>query len=205
MKDISTIQRKILDYIRHQISNKGYAPSIREICQGVGLKSTSSVYGHIQKLEQAGYIRKDPSKPRALVLTEEVAPPLSDDQVLNIPVIGEIAAGVPILADENIEEYLPLHHSFIGQGTHFLLRVKGESMINAGIYNRDYILIQQKDAANNGDIVAALLDDSATVKTYYKEQDGRIRLQPENDTMSPIYTDFVKILGKVKAVIRKLE
>lgn len=203
---LTRVQQKVLDFIQQEVRSKGYPPSVREICNGVGLRSTSTVFVHLNNLQELGYIRRDPSKPRAIeLLTEEPIAPLTPpaQNVTMVPIVGEIAAGQPILAEEAIDGYLPMATEMVDNGTYFYLRVKGDSMMNVGIYNRDYILVEQKNTADNGEIVVALLDDSATVKTFYKE-DGRVRLQPENDAMSPIYADFVEILGKVRAVFRRI-
>ena len=185
---ISDKQREILDYIKTEILNKGYPPTVRDICEAVKLKSTSSVHSHLETLEKNGYIRRDPTKPRAI-------------EVVNVPMIGRVAAGQPILAVENIESYFPIPAEFMPNAESFMLRVQGESMINAGILDGDNILVEKCDTAHNGEMVVALVDDSATVKTFYKEGD-HIRLQPENDFMDPIIVPDCKILGKVFGVFR---
>lgn len=192
-------QDRILSYIESEIKTRGYAPSVREIAEAVGLKSTSTVHGHLTRLEKKGLIHRDVMKPRAMALTffEEAAP------VRNIPVVGNVAAGTPILAEQNIEESLPLPEEFVGEGEHFILHVRGDSMIQAGILNGDYIIVRKQPHANNGDIVVALVEDEATVKRFYKEN-GLFRLQPENDSMAPIITSSVTVLGKVVSLIRKL-
>lgn len=198
-------QTIILEYIKSVVMDKGYPPSVREIGEAVGLKSTSTVHGHLTRLEEKGYIRRDPTKPRAIeILDPEESLGIYKNEVLYVPVVGNVTAGTPILAVENIEEKYPVPKDFMNEGdTYFMLQVKGESMINAGILDKDYILIKQQSDAINGDIVVALLDDSATVKTFYKEKDS-IRLQPENDTMDPIYTKDASILGLVKGVFRRM-
>lgn len=198
-------QTIILEYIKSVVLDKGYPPSVREIGEAVGLKSTSTVHGHLTRLEEKGYIRRDPTKPRAIeILDPEEDLGIYKNEVMYVPVVGNVTAGSPILAVENIEEKYPVPKDFMNEGdTYFMLQVKGESMINAGILDKDYILIKQQSDAINGDIVVALLDDSATVKTFYKEKDS-IRLQPENDTMNPIYTKEASILGLVKGVFRRM-
>ena len=198
---ISAKQDEILHYIKQQILKKGYPPSVREICEAVHLKSTSSVHSHLETLEKNGYIRKDPTKPRAIeILDDEFR--LTRREVVNVPMIGSVAAGQPILATENIEGYFPIPAEFLPNQETFLLHVKGDSMVNAGIFDGDNILVKQQDVAANGDMVVALVEDSATVKTFYKE-DGHYRLQPENDHMDPILVDDVSILGIVIGVFRR--
>ncbi len=197
---ISAKQQEILEYIKQEILSKGYPPAVREICEAVKLKSTSSVHSHLETLEKNGYIRRDPTKPRAIEIIDDMFN-LTRRETVNMPIIGTVAAGQPILAEENIENYFPIPAEFVPNTQTFMLKVKGDSMINAGIFNGDQIMVQQQKTANNGDIVVALIDDSATVKTFYKE-DGHIRLQPENDTMEPIIVDNVDIIGKVFGVFR---
>ena len=197
---ITAKQSEILEYIKKEILNKGYPPSVREICEAVHLKSTSSVHSHLETHEKNGYIRRDPTKPRAIEITDDMFN-LTRREVVNVPIIGSVAAGQPILASENIENYFPIPSEFVPNQDVFMLRVKGDSMINAGIFHGDNILVRQQPTASNGDMVVALLDDSATVKTYYKEN-GHYRLQPENDTMEPIITDDVTVLGIVFGVFR---
>lgn len=199
---ISKKQSEILEYIKNQIMEKGYPPAVREICTAVGLKSTSSVHSHLETLEKNGYIRRDPTKPRAIEIVDDEFN-LVRREMRNIPIVGNIAAGQPIFADQNISGYFPMISDELPAGNLFMLNVRGDSMINVGIYDKDKIIVQQVETASNGDIVVALLDDSATVKTYYKE-DGRYRLQPENDTMDPIYVDEVVILGKVVGLFRRI-
>lgn len=199
---ISDKQREILEYIRECILQKGYPPAVRDICDAVKLKSTSSVHSHLETLEKNGYIRRDPTKPRAIeIIDDEFALPRRE--MVNVPIVGRVAAGEPILAEENIENYFPIPMEYMPNKDSFMLRVKGESMINAGIFDGDQILVQSQNTARNGEIVVALIDDSATVKTFYKEND-HIRLQPENDTMDPIIVPNCEILGKVFGVFRFL-
>ena len=197
---ISNKQREILEYIKQEILNKGYPPAVREICEAVDLKSTSSVHSHLETLEKNGYIRRDPTKPRAIEIIDDNFN-LTRREVTNVPIIGNVAAGQPLLAVENIENYFPIPVEFLPNADTFMLNVKGESMINVGIYDGDQILVQKQSDARNGDIVVALVDDSATVKTFYKEN-GHFRLQPENDTMDPIIVEDCQILGKVFGVFR---
>lgn len=199
---ISTKQREILEYIKQEILNKGYPPAVREICEAVGLKSTSSVHSHLETLEKNGYIRRDPTKPRAIEIIDDNFN-LTRREVANVPILGKVAAGQPLLAVENIENYFPIPVEFLPNTDTFMLTVKGESMINAGIFDGDKILVQSQSDARNGDIVVALVEDSATVKTFYKE-DGYYRLQPENDTMDPIIVKECSILGKVFGIMRFL-
>ncbi len=198
---ISTKQKEILEYIKSEIINKGYPPAVREICQAVKLKSTSSVHSHLETLEKNGYIKRDPTKPRAIEIVDDNFN-LTRREMVNIPIIGTVTAGTPILAVENIEGYFPLLAEHTPKGENFMLHVKGESMINRGIYDGDQILVHKQETANNGDMIVALLDDSVTVKTFYKEDDC-IRLQPENDSMQPILVDDVTILGKVVGLFRR--
>lgn len=197
---ISAKQKEILDFIKHEILNKGYPPSVRDICEAVNLKSTASVHAHLETLEKNGYIRRDPTKPRAIEILDDNFN-LARREVINVPLIGTVAAGQPLLAVENIESYFPVPAEYMPNQESFMLHVKGDSMVNAGIFNGDQILVKKQETADNGDIIVALVDDSATVKTYYKE-DGHFRLQPENDHMDPIILDKVDILGKVFGVIR---
>lgn len=199
---ISAKQQEILEYIKNQILDHGYPPAVREICAAVNLKSTSSVHSHLATLEKNGYIRRDPTKPRAIEIVDDEFN-LTRRELRNIPIIGEVAAGRPILAEQNIAGYFPVSSDDLPSGELFVLKVRGESMINVGIYDGDQIFVQQTPVARNGDIVVALVEDSATVKTYYKEE-GRYRLQPENDTMDPIYVDEVVILGKVVGLFRRM-
>lgn len=198
---ISKKQQEILDYIKNEIINRGFPPAVREICEAVNLKSTSSVHSHLEALEKNGYIRRDATKPRAIEIIDDNFN-LVRREVVNVPIVGTVAAGQPILAVENVENYFPIPAEFMPNEQTFILKVKGESMINAGIFDGDQVIVRQQSTASNGDIVVALVDDSATVKTFYKEN-GYYRLQPENDTMDPIIVkDNLQILGKVFGVFR---
>ena len=197
---ISDKQREILEYIKAEILNKGYPPAVREICEAVKLKSTYSVHAHLETLEKNVYIRRDPTKPRAIEIVDENFN-LTRREMVNVPIIGRVAAGEPILAVENIENYFPIPAEFMPNEQTFILQVQGESMVNAGILDGDYILVEQQTTANDGDMVVALVDDSATVKTFYKEN-GYYRLQPENDFMEPIIVSDVMIMGKVIGTFR---
>lgn len=197
---ISDKQQEILDYIKSQIIERGFPPSVRDICTAVHLKSTSSVHSHLETLEKNGYIRRDPTKPRAIEILDESFNMMRREMV-SIPILGQVAAGEPILAEQNIEEYIPFPAEFITKKQAFLLRVHGESMINAGILDGDLVLVEQRNTAHNGEMVVAMIDDSATVKRFYKEE-GIIRLQPENDTMDPIIVKDCVIVGKVIGVFR---
>lgn len=197
---ITQKQLEILEYIKQEILDRGYPPAVREICEAVDLKSTSSVHAHLSTLEKNGYIRRDPTKPRAIEICDDNFQMVRTEMV-SLPVIGTVAAGQPILAEENIESYFPVPAEILPQGESFILKVKGDSMINVGIFSGDQIFVQSCNTARNGDTVVALVDDSATVKTFYKEN-GYIRLQPENDSMDPIIVDDCQILGKVYGVFR---
>lgn len=197
---ISSKQQEILDYIKDEILKRGYPPAVREICEAVHLKSTSSVHAHLETLEKNGYIRRDPTKPRAIEICDDNFQMVRTEMV-SIPVVGRVAAGAPILAEENIESYFPIPADMVPRGESFMLKVKGDSMINAGIFSGDQIFVNACNTASNGDMVVALIDDSATVKTFYKEE-GHIRLQPENDEMDPIIVEDCQILGKVYGVLR---
>ena len=208
-------EQRVLDYMKQQVREKGYPPTVREICAALNIRSTSTVYKDINSLEQQGFVKKDPAKPRALMLVEQegdraaAEPEFTGDDVVRadvveIPVVGRIAAGQPILAEQNIEDNFPVPARFINGGTNFMLTVRGESMIEAGIMDGDYILVEQQETARNGEIVVAMIDGfehEATVKTFYREDD-HVRLQPENASMNPIIVRDVKILGKVKGVFR---
>ncbi|MCI8692988.1 MAG: transcriptional repressor LexA [Lachnospiraceae bacterium] len=197
---ISPKQQEILDYIKDEILRKGYPPTVREICETVNLKSTSSVHSHLETLEKNGYIRRDPTKPRAIEICDDSFQTVRTEMV-SLPVIGNVAAGQPILAEENIVEYFPVPAEVVPKGESFILNVRGDSMINAGIFNGDRVFVNACSTARNGDIVVALIEDSATVKTFYKEN-GYIRLQPENDTMDPIIVEDCQILGRVFGIFR---
>ncbi len=215
LENLKKREIEILEYMKSEIKKKGYPPTVREICTALGIKSTSTTHKDIDNLVHKGYIAKDPSKPRALMImdpdNEDVNPEgpvfrgnTERTDVIDIPIVGRIAAGTPILAEQNIEDTFPIPARFAGRGTNFMLTVKGDSMIEAGIYDGDYILVEQQNTAHNGDIVVAMVDgfeSEATVKTFYRE-DGHIRLQPENSSMSPIILNDVRILGKVKGVFR---
>lgn len=197
---ISKKQQEILEFIKDQILTRGFPPAVREICEAVNLKSTSSVHSHLETLERNGYIRRDPTKPRAIEILDDQFN-LTRREMVQVPIVGQVAAGQPILAQENIEDYFPFPADQMPNKQLFLLRVKGESMINAGILDGDYVLVEQDATASNGDMVVALIEDGATVKTFYKEE-GVFRLQPENDFMDPIIVREVSILGKVIGVMR---
>jgi repressor LexA len=194
-------QEEILDFIRQEVKKKGYPPSVREIGDAVGLSSSSTVHGHLNKLEEKGFIRRDPTKPRAIELLDE------NDKIpmetMAVPVLGKVTAGQPILAVENIEEYFPLPKDFSNSDDVFMLKVRGDSMIEAGILNNDYVIVRKQSSATNGDIIVALLDDEATVKRFFKEADF-IRLQPENQYMEPIIAKDVQVIGKVIGVLRRI-
>ena len=198
--NITPKQKEILEYIKNEILRRGFPPAVREICEAVHLKSTSSVHAHLETLEKNGYIRRDPTKPRAIEILDDSFG-LTRREMVNVPIVGQVAAGEPILAQENIENYFPIPTEFMPNSQTFLLKVKGESMINAGILDGDMVLVEQTSTASNGDMVVALIDDGATVKTFYKEE-GIFRLQPENDSMDPIIVKEVSILGKVIGVFR---
>ena len=199
---ITDKQQEILNYLESELLAKGYPPSVREICKAVHLSSTSSVHAHLNTLEKNGYIRRDPTHPRAIEILDESFQMVRTETV-PVPVVGRVAAGEPILAEENIESYFPVPAEYLPhtKSDIFGLEVKGDSMIEMGILNKDILIVEQTDTARNGDVVVALIDDSATVKSYFKE-DGRYRLQPANHTMDPIYTDHVEILGKVRSLFR---
>lgn len=199
---ITAKQTEILEYIKQELLTKGYPPSVREICQAVNLRSTSSVHSHLATLEENGYIRRDPTKPRAIeILDDEFA--LTRRETINVPIVGTVAAGEPILAEQNISDYFPIPPEYLHNTNNqtFMLRVKGESMINIGILDGDFVIVDCCNSASNGDIVVALVEDSATVKTFYKEK-GYVRLQPENDFMEPIIVENCQILGKVIGLFR---
>lgn len=195
-------QQQILDYIKEKIRTAGYPPSVREIGQAVGLKSSSTVHAHLVQLEEKGLVKRDPAKPRAIIPVNNSE---SDTAIepLTLPLIGNVAAGTPILAEQNIDGYLPVPVDFISQGTHFILRVKGESMIEAGIMDGDYLVVREQPDAANGEIVVAVIEDEATVKRYYRH-DQYIELRPENVTMKPLIVQDVHIAGKVCGLLRKM-
>ena len=196
-------QEEILEYITSQILERGFPPAVREICEAVNLKSTSSVHSHLETLEKNGYIRRDPTKPRAIEILDDSFN-LTRREMVQVPILGRVAAGEPLLAEQNIEEYYPIPVEFMPNSECFMLKVRGESMINAGILDGDYVVVEKKNTASNGEMVVALIDDGATVKTFYKEE-GIIRLQPENDNMEPFILESVDILGKVIGVFRFLK
>ena len=204
-EQLSDKQQQILEFIKRRILDKGYPPAVREICEAVNLRSTSSVHSHLETLERKGYIHRDPTKPRAIEITDDDFN-LARREIINIPVVGTVTAGEPILAVENIEDHFPLPLSVLGDEPEkdFMLRVRGESMINAGILDGDYILVHQQSSARNGEIVVALIDDSATVKRFFREKEF-IRLQPENDYMAPIYVKEASVLGRVIGVYRRMD
>lgn len=197
---ITKKQSEILEYIKSQILNKGYPPSVRDICVAVGLKSTSSVHAHLETLEKNGYIRRDPTKSRTIEIIDDTFN-LARREVVNVPLLGRVAAGEPLLAVENVVSYFPIPSEFVPNDELFMLTVKGDSMINMGIYEGDNIIVRKTNTASNGDVIVALVDDSATVKRFYKEE-GHIRLQPENDFMEPIIVNDCEILGKVIGLVR---
>ncbi len=203
-EDLSEIQVKILTYIKQELSLRGYPPSVREMCKATGLSSTSSVHAHLTTLEKKGYIVKGNNKMRAIEIVDvdNQYSELPKKEIVHLPILGNVAAGSPILAVENVEDLLPVPIDFVGNTESYVLKVKGDSMIEAGILSGDYIIVNKQNTAKNGDIVVALIDDSATVKTFYKEKD-HIRLQPQNSTMDPILVKDPYILGVVKGVIRK--
>lgn len=202
--DLSSKQLEILEFIKKELNAKGYPPSVREIGEAVKLKSTSTVHGHLERLEKKGFIRRDPTKPRAIEILDGSSFLYSKKEMVELPVIGKVTAGQPILAQENIEDVFPVPVDFIGNdNTSFMLVVKGDSMINAGILSGDYVIVRQQSYANNGDIVVALIDDEATVKRFFKEKNF-FRLQPENQFYEPIIVNELSILGKVTGVLRKI-
>jgi len=202
--DLSLRQTKILEFIKLEIRKKGYPPAVREIGEAVGLLSSSTVHGHLQTLEDKGYIRRDPTKPRAIEILDSSSDLLDAKKVVHIPIVGRVTAGQPILAVENLEGTFPLPVDLVRQDNVFMLKVQGESMIGAGILDGDFIIVRQQNEARNGEIVVALIGDEATVKRFFKER-TLIRLQPENSTMEPIYSQDVSILGKVIGVFRTLQ
>lgn len=199
--EITSKQQEILDFIKEETASKGYPPSVREICSAVGLKSTSTVHGHLDRLEKRGFIRRDPTKPRAIEILDRTG---YQKEIINVPIVGSVAAGQPILAVENIEDRFPIPADFFPSNNNmFILEIKGTSMIGVGIMDGDYLIVQQQSTASNGEIVVALIEDSATVKTFYREKD-HIRLQPENPDMKPIIVDDCAILGKAIGLFRKM-
>ena len=203
MDDLTPRQMQILEYIRREVRTKNYPPSVREIGEAVGLSSSSTVHAHLSKLEQKGFIRRDPTKPRAIELHDDAPPPSYVPEVVHVPVLGQVTAGLPILAEENIEDYFPLPKTLVHRDAGFLLRVRGDSMINAGIISGDNVIVRRQETAANGEIVGAMLDGEATVKRFFKEKDY-IRLQPENDYYEPIRSPHVRVIGKVIGLFRHL-
>ncbi|NDI35630.1 transcriptional repressor LexA [Chengkuizengella sediminis] len=204
MNKLSTRQQSILDFIKEEVQKKGYPPSVREIGEAVGLASSSTVHGHLERLEKKGFIRRDPTKPRAIEILDEENPTIATSSIAQVPLIGKVTAGLPILATENIEEYFPLPNHYVGDYNVFMLQIVGESMIEAGIHDGDYVIVRQQQSANNGEIVVAMTEDNeATVKRFFKES-NHFRLQPENSTMEPILLNEVSILGKVVGLFRDI-
>lgn len=201
-KDLSPRQEQILDYIKKRIRDSGYPPSVREIGHAVGLKSSSTVHAHLVQLEKKGYLRKDAAKPRAIAPVPSVKEQEAT-QVVSLPLIGQVAAGVPILAEQNIEAFIPVPLELIGSGNHFILKVKGDSMIDAGIIDGDYLIVREQADAHSGEIVVAVLEDEATVKRLFKHRDY-VELRPENGSMEPIMVAQAEIAGKVAALLRRL-
>ena len=202
--ELSSKQIEILDFIKKELVSKGYPPSVREICEAVNLKSTSTVHGHLEKLEKKGFIRRDATKPRAIEVLDSNSFMFTRKEMVELPIVGKVTAGQPILAQENIEDTFPVPVDFVGNDVSFILVVKGDSMINAGILDGDYVIVLKQSYARSGDIVVALMEDEATVKRFYKEKD-HFRLQPENPIYEPIITDNLSIVGKVTGVLRKIK
>lgn len=200
-ENLTSRQQEILEYIRRVVRERGYPPSVREIGEAIGLSSSSTVHGHLDRLEEKGLIRRDPTKPRALEVVDDRD--MRARRLIQVPVVGRVTAGEPILAVENIEESYPLPFDLVRDENVFMLTVRGESMIEAGIFDGDYVLVRKQDTAQNGDVVVAMVGDEATVKRFFKEN-GRFRLQPENPTMAPIIVSEVTILGKVIGLFRRL-
>ena len=204
---ITDKQMKVLEYVKDQIRKKGYAPSVREICQALGLKSTSTVHGYLARLQKKGLIKKDPLKPRTITIPDEDTSKepsfYTSKEMVDVPIVGKVTAGMPILAVENVEDSFPLPVDFVGNAESFMLKVRGDSMIEAGILDGDLVLVKKQNTAENGDIIVALIEDEATVKTFFKEKD-HIRLQPQNSFMQPIIVPTCSILGKVAGVFRRL-
>ena len=199
---ISKKQQEILEYIKSQILERGFPPSVRDICEAVHLKSTSSVHSHLETLEKNGYIRRDPTKPRAIEILDDTFN-FNRREMVNVPIVGRVAAGEPLLAEQNIENYFPIPMDYMPNNQTFMLKVRGDSMINIGIYDGDFVLVEQTPTARNGEVVVALVEDGATVKRFFKEE-GIYRLQPENDALDPIIVSEVQIMGKVIGVFRFL-
>lgn len=206
MEPLSQRQQEILDYIRAQVKAKGYPPSVREIGEAVGLSSSSTVHAHLERLEHFGYIRRDPTKPRAIELLSSpgLSPEAEKPPVVSLPLIGRVAAGTPIFAEQRVEEMIPVPKDFVRSEESFVLKVRGDSMIEAGIFDGDMVVVRRTPDAVNGEIVVAQVGDEATVKRFFRES-GRIRLQPENQTMEPIFVKDVTILGKVTGLLRRIQ
>lgn len=204
---ITEKQMKVLEYVKEQIKKNGYAPSVREICQALGLKSTSTVHGYLARLQKKGLIQKAALKPRTIRITDEdnsnQTSFYTSKEMVDVPIVGKVTAGMPILAVENVEDSFPLPVDFVGNAESFMLKVRGDSMIEAGILDGDLVLVKKQNTAENGDIIVALIEDEATVKTFFKEKD-HIRLQPQNSFMQPIIVPTCSILGKVAGVFRRL-
>ncbi len=198
MENLTRRQSDVFNYLKRYINENGYAPCVRDICEALDLKSTSTAHAHLTKLESKGYISRDPAKPRTIMILDGSS---SKERMVAVPVVGRVAAGMPITAVENIDEYLSLPYSLLGSEDVFILNVSGDSMVDAGIFDKDKIIAQKQDYAQNGDIVVALIEDEATVKRFFVEE-GRVRLQPENENYAPIYTEQLDILGKVIGVLR---
>lgn len=202
--NLSMRQLNILDFIKSEIRTKGYPPSVREIGEAVGLSSSSTVHGHLSQLEKKGFIRRDPTKPRAIEIVDNDLNGIKPTKrIINIPILGQVAAGTPILAEENIEDVIPLPWELVRSELVFMLRVKGDSMINAGIFDGDLVLVRQQQTARNGEIIVALIENEATIKRFFLEKDC-IRLQPENDALEPIYSKYAQVIGKVIGVYRQI-
>jgi len=201
---LSKKQIEVLEFIKKELATKGYPPSVREICEAVNLKSTSTVHGHLERLEKKGFIRRDATKPRAIEVLDGNNHLFPRKEMVELPVVGKVTAGQPILAQENIEDIFPVPIDFVGNDVSFMLMVKGDSIINAGILDGDYVIVMKQSYANNGDIVVALIEDEATIKRFYKEKD-HFRLQPENPFYDPIITKDLSIIGKVIGVLRKIK
>jgi repressor LexA len=201
--ELTARQQMILDCIKDKIRQDGYPPSVREIGKIVGLKSSSTVHAHLIQLEEKGMLKRDPSKPRAIIPVDMIEGAKKFSETLSLPVVGNVAAGTPILAEQNIETYLPVPTDFVGSGTHYILQVKGDSMIEAGIMDGDFLIVRQQADAANGEIVVALLDNEATVKRFFRQEDY-IELRPENSAMQPIIVDHVEIAGKVSGLLRRM-
>ncbi len=204
-KKLSRRQKEILRFIMKEVRHRGYPPSVREIGKAVGLSSSSTVHAHLNNLEKKGYLKRGHALPRAIEIlqTEETVTLPEYKKMQNVPLVGQIAAGEPLLAEENIDDYMPLPSDLVGDKSTFMLRVKGDSMIEAGILSNDYVVVQKQDVVDNGDIAAVMIEDEATVKRFFKER-GQVRLQPANPTLKPIITKEVVVLGKVVAVLRRL-